>query len=137
MRLTGALFFVPVLALGCAGGVNGEVDGKAVDMLVGSLMTERELGEGDAKISVVSAAALSAFGSGCDSATKRQLAHNDIEETFWSDFNDADGDQDAIEDAFQAKAEAIVDYEEKNVPTDYWTVGIFMSAPDDGDLEEI
>jgi hypothetical protein len=124
---------------GCSS-VNGEVDGEAVATLFSAFFVETRVDafdeDGDeAELTTVSATALSIL-DGCAVMTKRQLNQNDLFETFLDDQKDAieDGDEDAIKDANEAFAQAQVDYDEENLPTDYWAVSISASSLDDGEI---
>lgn len=136
-----ALFAVPALALGlgagpigCTSSVNGEVDGKAVDALFSALFTEDEDDFGaDDTLTSVNGGAMSVL-DGCNGAAKRQQNLNVLQDDLNKDLEDAT-DEDEIKDAMEKFATGVVEYDEKNLPTDFWTVGITAQSVDDGAID--
>lgn len=135
-----ALVLAPVclsFTVGCSASVAGEVDGEAVATLYSALFTEDEdeLNDDDT-LMAVGAGGISVL-DGCNQVAKRQENFNTLQDQFNGDFKDAleDGDEDAAKDAAEAFATGVVEYDEKNVPTDYWTVGISAASIDEDEIE--
>jgi hypothetical protein len=122
------LVAVPVaLALsGCPASVNGQVDGQGVPSLFSAFFLERERDIGTETLTSVNGVGVSLF-DGCNAAAKRQFAFNVIEEDFF-DAIDGETNPDKLEDARVERAEAIAAYDQQNLPSDYWTVGINVSS---------
>lgn len=118
---------------GCPAGVNGEVDGDSVPTLFSAFFVQNELDFGEEKVTVVSGIGVSLL-DGCNVVTRRQENTNTAKEDFL-DAIDGETDPNAIEDAQVDFTTALVEYDEKNLPSDYWTVGIAVNALDDGDID--
>jgi hypothetical protein len=119
--------------IGCSASVNGEVDGNAVAALVSVLFVEDEDDIGDDTLTSVTAIAVSFF-DGCNVLAKRQANANELREQLLDDLEDAE-EQDDVEDALDEFATGIVEYDEQNLPTDYWIVSVGVSALDEDDID--
>lgn len=132
-----ALVLVPVclsFTIGCSASVAGEVDGDPVATLYSALFTEREQDVGPSDtITSVGGAGISVL-DGCNGMAKRQENTNELQDQLNGDL-DGETDPDKIKDALDAFATGIVDYDEKNIPTDYWFVTIGASAVDADDID--
>jgi hypothetical protein len=129
MRVLGSVAALAMLATACPGNVTGEVDEESVPALLSALFIQLDEADGAYGVS----AAMTTTLGGCEAATKRQEAFNDAYETQQEDLQDNPEDADDINDEF---AETLVAYDEENVPTDYWTVGVSVNVEDDGDVED-
>ncbi len=119
---------------GCAASVNGKLDDQAVDALISAYFTQDQVDVGEDTRYTLSAVGVSVFGA-CDASTKRQQNANALLETNLEDVKDAEGDVDKIDEANEAQAQGLVDYEVKNFPTDYWYVAASVTSMDDGNFD--
>lgn len=129
MRVSWSVATLAMLATACPGNVTGEVDEESVPALLSALFIQLDEADGAYGVS----AAMTTTLGGCEAATKRQEAFNDAFETQQEDLQDSPEDADDINDEF---ADTIVAYDEENVPTDYWTVGVSVNVEDDGDVDD-
>lgn len=134
MRRFAVVAIPACLALaGCPAGVNGEVDGESVPTLFSALFVQDETDIGTETLTSVRGGGISLL-DGCNVAAKRQQNHNTALEDFLDQI-DGETDPAAIEDANVELADNLVAYDEENLPSDYWTVSIGVSALDDGDID--
>lgn len=125
-----AVLAVVVAATGaCPGGVEGQVDDEDVPAMMSAYFIQRD--EVDDVFGV--SAGMVSLPNGCDGATARQEAFNDAYATMLNDLEDNPEDAEDIQEAF---SDTVVAYEEDNLPSDYWTVGVAINVEDDGDVED-
>ena len=134
-----ALVLAPVclsFTVGCSASVAGEIDGEAVATLYSALFTEDEDDIGEETLTSVGAGGISVL-DGCNQMAKRQENANELQDQLNGDLKSAqeDADEDAAIDALDAFAAGIVEYDEKNVPTDYWFVSVGASSIDEDEIE--
>ena len=120
---------------GCPANVDGQVDEQSVDALLSALFVQDQddFGESDTMYTL-NATGVSVLGA-CDQGTKYQQAYNDLLQTNLEDVKDADGDVGKLDDANEAFAQGVVDYEVKNFPTDLWRVSASLQTLDDGNFD--
>jgi hypothetical protein len=129
MRVFGTVAFVVAFLAGCPGSVTGQVDDEDVPALLSAFFIQ--LDETDGAFGM--RAAMTSTPGGCENATRRQEAFNEAFEKQQEELKDFPEDADDINEEF---ADAVVQYDEQNVPTDYWTVGVGVFVEDDGDVED-
>jgi hypothetical protein len=124
---------LPLLATlgGCPASIEGNLDDLSIPSMLSAFFVERP-GEGDALS--VNASGLSLL-DGCNRTAKRQDAFNEAFDQFIGDI-DGETDPDRIKRANEDFVDAQVEYDQQNLPSDYWTVSIGVSAADDRDIEE-
>jgi hypothetical protein len=133
---------VSLVALtGCASSVSGDVDGEKVPALFSAFFVQRKADVPDPQNAGQLATQFSVNGTGvsvfdgCNGATKEQKNLNDAFETQTKDLKAAAGDIDASKKVSEDFADAIVDFDVKNKPSDLWTVGVTLAGLDKKKLD--
>jgi hypothetical protein len=123
------LFAVVAATAGCPASINGKIDGQGVDTLYSAFMINRD----NDVLTLVNASAVSLL-DGCNGAARQKKAANDELETYYGRIK-GEADPERRKRATEDYLSALVDYDVKNLPTDYWTVSISAAAADPRDID--
>jgi hypothetical protein len=132
------LIVAVALCSACAASVNGKIDDENVPALFSAFFVQSQQDGFDptsgapATVFSVSGAGMSMF-DGCNVSAKRQNAINDAFDQQTKDLRAAQN-QDATNAANEKFIDAVVSYDTANMPSDFWLVGIQMSALSANDL---
>lgn len=123
-RLLAAVTACLALTACSVGSVEGEIEGTAVPALLSAYFFQTEF-QGYTQVLTVGVS----NPDGCNSAAQRQVNTNQATEEYVAAVG-AGAEPSSVEDARRELATKQVAYEKEHLPSDYWTVEIFLGTDD-------
>jgi hypothetical protein len=129
-----------VVASGCSASVSGKIDEEDVPSLFSAFFVQDKndnfidpLDGSTVTLFTAAGSGVSLF-DGCSGQAKRQDAINTAFDDQTKDLRNAGTDVEAIKAANEKHVDALVDYDKKNLPSDYWVASVSIAGFKQDDL---